>query len=82
MSDLSEEALQLFIRDAGLSESLGSEAFYRRLMQQGLIEDQNGKLIPTGYGVLLFATATAVITASGITSHITIPKWHHRKEGF
>lgn len=54
LTDLSDEALQRFISAAKLPESLGSEAFNRRLLQQGLIEQKDSKLVPTGYGILLF----------------------------
>lgn len=61
LTDFSEEALQKFISDAKIPDSIGSESFNQRLLQQGLVQNQNGKRIPTGYGVLLFAKAPRIM---------------------
>lgn len=53
--DFSMEALQKFITDAKISDSPDSESFNRRLLQQGLVKYQENKIVPTGYGILLFA---------------------------
>lgn len=58
ISDFSKEALERFIAAAKISDSVGSEAFNRRLLRLGLVNLQDGKLVPTGYGILLFAKAT------------------------
>ena len=55
LGDLSSNALdsyKVMLMGNGQNKQ---EEFYRRLSQQGLIEDQNGKLRPTGFGILLFA---------------------------
>lgn len=54
LTDLSQVALEKFASDAKLAESVGSEAFNRRLTQQGLVQVQNGIIVPTGFGILLF----------------------------
>jgi ATP-dependent DNA helicase RecG len=61
LTDLSKDALQRFISDAKLSESLASDSFSRRLVQQGLARDHNGTLVPTGYGILLFGSAPRML---------------------
>jgi len=61
LADLSNEALQRFISDAQLADTVGSESFNRRLLQQGLLKDYHGKLVPTGYGMLLFAQTPRVL---------------------
>jgi len=35
------------------SNFVGSDALNRRLLQLGLVKDQNGKFVPKGYGILL-----------------------------
>ena len=55
LADFSDEALRRFISATKISDSVGSESFNRRLLQQGLVKDQEGTLVPTGYGILLFA---------------------------
>jgi ATP-dependent DNA helicase RecG len=40
---------------------VGSASFNRRLLQQGLLKDQHGKLVPTGYGMLLFGQTPRVL---------------------
>ena len=39
---------------AKISDTVGSPAFNRRLVQQGLLKQENGQLTPTGFGLLLF----------------------------
>jgi ATP-dependent DNA helicase RecG len=52
--DLSTEALQSYRTIAKITDEVGSPAFNRRLAQQGLLKDENGQLVPTGFGLLLF----------------------------
>lgn len=54
LTDFSKAALEKFVSNAKLPESVGTEAFNRRLAQQGLVQVQNGVLSPTGFGILLF----------------------------
>lgn len=54
IEDFSEEALEQYRNIAMLAEKIGSPAFNRRLVQQGLLEHENRKLTPTGFGLLLF----------------------------
>jgi ATP-dependent DNA helicase RecG len=83
LTDLSNEALQGFISDTKLSESLGSESFNRRLLQQGLVQDQNGKLVPTGYGILLFAkTPRLLLPQAGLLATLHYPNGDIEKQDF
>jgi len=83
LTDLSSEALQKFMTDAKLSESLESESFKRRLLQQGLVQDQNGKLVPTGYGILLFAkTPRVLLPQAGLLATLHYPNGEIEKQDF
>lgn len=52
--DFSEEALEQYREIAHIKDDVGSAAFNRRLVQQGLLKQDNGKFVPTGFGLLLF----------------------------
>jgi len=53
-SDFSQEALEQFRAKAEIEHTIGSVAFNRRLQQQGLLQKKADKLLPTGFGILLF----------------------------
>ncbi len=52
--DLSVEAMEQYRTIARISITVGSPAFNRRLVQQGLLRRENGRWTPTGFGLLLF----------------------------
>lgn len=52
--DFSTEALMRYQADGRIGEAVDSPAFNRRLVQQGLLKQENGKSVPTGFGLLLF----------------------------
>ena len=52
--DLSAEALKQYRTVAKISATVGSPAFNRRLVQQGLLKQKNRLSTPTGFGLLLF----------------------------
>jgi ATP-dependent DNA helicase RecG len=53
-TDFSDEALRQFREIAKIKDEVGSPAFNRRLVQQGLLKQENGQFTPTGFGLLLF----------------------------
>ncbi len=53
LSDFSKEALEQYRDTAKIVEAVGSLAFIRRFVQQGLLV-RDGRLFPTGFGLLLF----------------------------
>jgi ATP-dependent DNA helicase RecG len=53
-NDFSTEAMEQYRTIAKISDTVGSPAFNRRLVQQGLLKQENGQLTPTGFGLLLF----------------------------
>jgi len=55
LDDLSAEALEEYHAFVGGEEAVDSDAFRHRLLQQGLLEESNGQLLPTGFANLLFA---------------------------
>jgi ATP-dependent DNA helicase RecG len=54
MKDFSTEAMEQYRTIAKISDTVGSPAFNRRLVQQGLLKQENGLSTPTGFGLLLF----------------------------
>ena len=52
--DFSTEAMEQYRTSARISDRVGSPAFNRRLVQQGLLKQENGQSTPTGFGLLLF----------------------------
>jgi ATP-dependent DNA helicase RecG len=54
IGDLSSEALRSYQSFLGFAGAVNSAPFRRRLQQQGLLEEVNGTLVPTGFGTILF----------------------------
>jgi ATP-dependent DNA helicase RecG len=52
--DFSTEALDRYREIARIEDRVGSAAFNRRLVRQGLLKQKNDKFVPTGFGLLLF----------------------------
>jgi len=54
MNDFATEALEQYRTTAKIDDKVDSSAFTRRLLQQGLLKEKNGRATPTGFGLLLF----------------------------
>lgn len=54
LSDLSSVALGKYRSAAGIVPEVGSPAFERLLQRQGLLVEDGGALVPSGFGLLLF----------------------------
>lgn len=52
--DFSLKALENYRSIAKITDAVDSPAFHRRFVQQGLLLQQDGRFIPTGFGMLLF----------------------------
>lgn len=52
--DLEQRVLEEYRESAAISDEVGTAEFNRRLVMQGLLQEQDGKLVPTGFGLLLF----------------------------
>lgn len=61
VEDLSPEALEQYRDAAGIGAKVGTAAFHRRLAQQGLLVDADGRWTPTGFGMLLFGREPRVV---------------------
>ena len=53
-NDLSTKALGQYRTVAKIVDAVGSPSFNRRLLQQGVLRDDNDHVTPTGFGLLLF----------------------------
>jgi len=54
LGDFSDDALKSYRQRAKIADAVGSDAFNRRLLRQGLLKEEGGVLVPTGFGFLLF----------------------------
>lgn len=73
-SDLSTQALAQYRTVAKLADKVGSPAFNRRLLQQGLLKEEKGRVIPTGFGLLLFGKEPrTVIPQAGLLGTMHFP---------
>lgn len=54
LGDFSDSALSTFREEAGIEDAIGSHEFNQRLLRQGLLKEENGAMVPTGFGYLLF----------------------------
>lgn len=74
LEDLAEEALEEYRRSAGVGEEVRSQQFTRRLIQQGLAERSGERIVPTGFGFMLFAREPRVaIPQAGLLATIHYP---------
>jgi ATP-dependent DNA helicase RecG len=82
-ADFSEEALQRFISATNITDSVGSKSFGRRLLQLGLAKELHGKLVPTGYGIMLFAkTPRELLPQAGLLATVRYPNGEVEKQDF
>lgn len=54
--ELSKEALGQYREAIGIKGAIASDAFRGRLLAHGLVEELKGKLVPTGFGIVLFGS--------------------------
>jgi ATP-dependent DNA helicase RecG len=54
LDNFSLEALEQYRTVAKVEESIGTPEFHQRLALQGLLKQEGGRWIPTGFGLLLF----------------------------
>ena len=74
IEDFSNEALQLYRELAHIKDAVGSNEFNRRLVQQGLVKEQDARLIPTGFGILLFGKEPrSAMPQAGVLATIHYP---------
>lgn len=72
--DFSTDAIEQYRAIAKIGDEVGSPAFNRRLVQQGLLKQENGRLTPTGFGLLLFAKEPrTIMPQAGLLGTIHFP---------
>ncbi len=68
-SQLSEKALNVYRERAGVAEPIGSEAFNRHLVSQGVLTRQGNEFVPTGFGEILFGETQPLQARVLATAH-------------
>jgi ATP-dependent DNA helicase RecG len=83
LQDFSDEALKQYRSRAGISEEVGSSAFNRRLIFQGLVEETEGGEKPTGFGLLLFGREPRLaMPQAGLLATIRYPNGQDETRDF
>jgi ATP-dependent DNA helicase RecG len=83
LTDFSDEALRVYRERAGITEPIGSDEFNRRLLQQGLLKEERGSLVPTGFGILLFGKEPRrAMRQAGLLGAIHYPNGEQERKEF
>ena len=83
LADFSDEALALYRERAKIVEVVGSNEFNRRLLQQGLLKEEKGRLLPTGFGILLFGKEPRrAMRQAGLLASIQYPSGQQERKEF
>ena len=83
MADLSKEALERYRIRAMLKGQAGSAPFNRKLVLQGFLCQMGRKLVPTGFGLLLFGREPRdVLQQAGLKGMIEYPDGEHEIQDF
>ena len=83
LGDFSNEALGIYRERAGIAEHIGSDEFNRRLLQQGLLKEEDGRLVPTGFGILLFGREPRrAMRQAGLLGAIHYPNGEQERKEF
>ena len=81
--DFSSKALEQYRITAKISDPIGSEVFQRRLLHQGLLQPEGKRLVPSGYGLLLFGKAPRdVMPQAGLLGTIHYPTGEEETRDF
>lgn len=83
LADFSDEALNVYRERAGIAERIGSIEFNRRLLLQGLLKEENRRLVPTGFGILLFGKEPRrAMRQAGLLASIQYPGGEQERKEF
>jgi ATP-dependent DNA helicase RecG len=83
IQDLSNEALELYRKNAGIDDKIHSVAFRRRLVHLGFLIEKDGTFSPTGFGILVFGSEPRnVYTRAGLLGTINYPNGDIETEDF
>ena len=74
VKDFSGEALKRYRLKAKITAVVGSPAFNRHLLEQGLLKEEKGRMTPTGFGFLLFGrNPRRILHQAGLLATIHYP---------
>jgi ATP-dependent DNA helicase RecG len=83
LGDLSNEALERYREKAKFSPIVGSDEFRRLLRQQGLLTEEGGSLVPSGFGLLLFGKQPRnAIVQAGLLARADLPDGRSSRKEF
>jgi ATP-dependent DNA helicase RecG len=83
LRDFSVEALSQYRTIAKIADPVGSDGFNRRLAQQGLLQNEGKKFIPSGFGLLLFGKSPRdVMPQAGLLGTIHYPNGKEEPRDF
>ena len=82
-SDLAPKALARYRQRTKIPDKADSIGFFQRLERQGLLRRKGSKLLPTGYGLLLFGkTPREMLHHAGLNVTIEFPDGSHEIKNF
>ena len=83
VKDFSGEALERYRSQAKIAAKAGTQAFNRHLIEQGLLREEKGRLIPTGFGFLLFGKQPRrILHQAGLLATIHYPNGKDELQDF
>jgi len=83
VEDFSGEALEEYRKRARIADAIDSPAFQRRLVQQGSLREEAGRLVPSGFGFLLFGKEPRrAIRQAGLLGAIHFPNGQEERREF
>lgn len=83
LADFSDKALEVYRKRARIAEPIGSDEFNRRFLQQGLLNEEDGSLVPTGFGILLFGNEPRrAMRQAGLLGAIHYPNGEKERKEF
>lgn len=83
LGDFSDDALETYRQQAKIADAVGSDAFNRRLLRQGLLKEEGDVLVPTGFGFLLFGREPRmVMRQAGLLGLIHYPSDQSERREF
>ena len=83
LADLASDALSRYREQAKIPDKTVSAGFMQRLERQGLLRRRGSKLVPTGFGFLLFGRTTReILHHAGLNATIEFPDGTHEIQNF
>jgi ATP-dependent DNA helicase RecG len=83
LADLASDALARYREQTKISDKTVSAGFIQRLEHQGLLRRRGSKLVPTGFGFLLFGKRPRdVLHHAGLSATIEFPDGTHEIQNF